>query len=175
VADEDPAALDVDRAVVGEFFEFAAHDLVQHAGRVDPKNPLQFSHGVRPGLHSLRPVLDGHLDELGRRGELFDAMLSEVRFGMRGDELGLHVPEVFEDLEHEVAVAARQVEELVPGDMGLGPFVVLVVHLDPVSAGRRAPAAHAGSSAQYLQVRLQSQPIPLPQWRLPARQHPVAG
>ena len=56
---------------------------------------------------------------------------------MGGDQLRLPVPEVLEDLEHEVAVAARQVEELIPGDMGLGPLVVLVVHLDPVSAGRR--------------------------------------
>jgi hypothetical protein len=47
------------------------------------------------------------------------------------------VPEVFENLEHEVTIAARQVEQLIPCDVGLGPLVVMVVHLDPVSAGRR--------------------------------------
>jgi hypothetical protein len=71
VADEDLAALDVGRPVVGEFLEFAADDLVQHSGRIDPKNPLQFRHGVRPGLYRLGVgAVDGHLHELGCRGEL---------------------------------------------------------------------------------------------------------
>ena len=52
MADEDLASLDVDRAVVGKFLEFAADDLIQHAGGIDPKDPLQFSDGVRPGLDS---------------------------------------------------------------------------------------------------------------------------
>jgi hypothetical protein len=42
--------------------------------------------------------------------ELLDAMLPEVRLGMGGDQLRLSVPEVFEDLENEVALATRQVE-----------------------------------------------------------------
>ena len=123
MADEDLASFDVDRAVIGEFLEFAANDLVQHTGRIDPKNPLQLRDGIRPGLDRLLLVVDGHLDELGRRGEPLDAVLPEVGFGMRGDQLRLSVPEVFEDLEHEVTVAARQMEHLVPGDMGLGPLV----------------------------------------------------
>jgi hypothetical protein len=54
-------------------------------------------------------------------------MLPEVRFGVGGNQLGLSMPEAFEDLEHEVAVAAGQMEQLIPGDMGFGPLVVLVV------------------------------------------------
>jgi len=42
MADEDLASLNVYGAVIGKLFELTANDFVQHAGGIDPKNPLQF-------------------------------------------------------------------------------------------------------------------------------------
>ena len=85
MADEDLASLNVNGAVIGKLFELTANDFVQHAGWIDPKNPLQFGNRVRPGLDDLVLVVDGHLDELWCRGELLDPMLPQIRFGVGGD------------------------------------------------------------------------------------------
>lgn len=137
MADKDLAALDVDRAVVGKLLEFATDNLVQHAGWIDPEDVLQFRDGVRPRLNRLVLAVDGHLHELRSGGELLDAMLAEIRFCMGRNQFGLAVPEILEDLEDKVTFAPSQVKQLVAGDVGLGPLVVLVVHLDPVGAGMR--------------------------------------
>lgn len=65
MADEYLASLDVNSAVVGKLLKFAPDDLIQHAGGIDPKNPLQFTDRVRPGLDRILLAVDGHLDELG--------------------------------------------------------------------------------------------------------------
>ena len=85
MADEYFASLNVYGAVIGKLFELTANDFVQHAGGIDPKNPLQFGNRVRPSLDDFVLVVDGHLDELWCRGELLNSMLPQVRFGVGGD------------------------------------------------------------------------------------------
>ncbi len=66
-----------------------------------------------PAWIGLVLAVDCHLDDLGGRGELLDAMLAEICFGMGGNQLRLSVPEVLEDLEYELPIAPRQVEQLI--------------------------------------------------------------
>gem|GEM_PF-2266398 len=156
MADEDLAPLDVDRAVLGKLLEFASDHLVQHAGGIDTENALEFRNCVHSRLNRLLLAVDGHLHELGSRGELFDAMLAEVCFGVRRNQLRVAVAEVLEDLEDEVAVAHRQMKQLVAGDVGLGPLVVLVIHLDTVDAGvrHRLPVQTALLNIRYFNFNL---------------------
>ena len=128
VADEDLAALDVDRAVVGEFLEFLRQS--PHPARGDGSTPrTRFSSGKVYVPASIGLCLPSMVT-----CTIFGAVVNFStpclrRFASAWGEISSGSPRLKFSKTSNTSCPSRprQVKQLIAGDVGLGPLVVLVV------------------------------------------------